>query len=474
MKALRLLLLVPALGLSGLIATAVWATVRADEGFPHAKHEGLFPLCQTCHSGIESGSVADVYPSSGSCQQCHDGQREEAVPWTGPSQRGTNLSFSHVEHFAATSDEAEPVTCQTCHALPGGEGRMAVDRADPDGCLTCHAHEADEHFAPARDCASCHVPLARAHELAVAQIDSLPKPATHEVPDFASQHGAAWEAAQGSCAFCHTRDSCERCHFNGAGVPAVAALERDPRVASLVAGRDASYPEPATHETGSWGWTHGESALADVGSCSNCHTRPSCETCHAGGASLAIASLPVLGDGDTRGVQIAMVSRQVHDPGFATAHGVEAASMESTCAGCHQESFCSSCHAGSSTPSFHTGNFLQGHGAEAYGREYDCASCHNTETFCRSCHADVGLQSSGRLATAFHSSRPMWLLGHGEAARQGLESCTTCHRQSDCMRCHAAVGAWRINPHGPGFDPSKMGDANPSMCVACHRTGIPR
>ena len=80
------------------------------------------------------------------------------------------------------------------------------------------------------------------------------------------------------------------------------------------------------------------------------------------------------------------------------------------------------------------------HASEAYGNESDCATCHNAQTFCRACHQDIGLASKGRPDVAFHTSRPVWLLGHGVAARQGLQGCITCHTQSDCATCHSAVG----------------------------------
>jgi hypothetical protein len=39
------------------------------------------------------------------------------------------------------------------------------------------------------------------------------------------------------------------------------------------------------------------------------------------------------------------------------------------------------------------------------------------------------------------------------------------------MQCHSALGSWRINPHGPGFNASRLGDANRITCLLCHRSG---
>jgi hypothetical protein len=119
---------------------------------------------------------------------------------------------------------------------------------------------------------------------------------------------------------------------------------------------------------------------------------------------------------------------------------------------------------------FHPSNYVLRHSAEAYGRRIDCASCHNVQLFCRDCHQSVGRGSAGRLGPGYHDAEPVWLLRHGQAARQTLESCTTCHTQRDCMQCHSQLGAFRVNPHGPGFDARRAQRANPQICRACHLT----
>ena len=161
---------------------------------------------------------------------------------------------------------------------------------------------------------------------------------------------------------------------------------------------------------------------------------------------------------------------RAHPPGFAEHHGAAAASGSVECSACHEKTFCSSCHAGSSKPVFHPANFLTRHGVDAYGGARDCSSCHNTQTFCRSCHQGLGVASRGRVDVAFHTGQPMWLLQHGEAARKGLEGCTSCHRQQDCTRCHSATGGWGVNPHGSGFDASRVSARNQLTCARCHAT----
>jgi hypothetical protein len=118
---------------------------------------------------------------------------------------------------------------------------------------------------------------------------------------------------------------------------------------------------------------------------------------------------------------------------------------------------------------FHPPNFVLRHAAAGYGRRLECATCHNTQLFCRDCHRNsAGLGSTGRLGPRYHDAEPIWLLRHGQAARQTLETCTSCHTQRDCMQCHSTLGAFRVSPHGPGFDARGAQRANPQICRACH------
>ncbi|MDT8340952.1 MAG: hypothetical protein RQ751_05520 [Longimicrobiales bacterium] len=260
--------------------------------------------------------------------------------------------------------------------------------------------------------------------------------------------------------------------MNGEELPSIRSLALDARVSVLEAGRVPEYPEPASHHDFAWSWTHGEVAAKRPGYCGNCHARESCVSCHVTYAGAVVDQLPALERDDGRGVRVEG-SAGVHEPGFAITHAARGAMDDGTCRSCHSTPFCESCHDGPTQPSFHFGNYLQLHGAEAWGSEFECATCHNPDVFCRGCHESVGRGSEGRLDVAYHSRSPFWLFAHGNAARQALETCRTCHSQSDCAICHAAVGSWRINPHGPGFDAARLRDANVWSCLACHRNGIP-
>jgi hypothetical protein len=62
----------------------------------------------------------------------------------------------------------------------------------------------------------------------------------------------------------------------------------------------------------------------------------------------------------------------------------------------------------------------------------------------------------------------MWLLRHGQAARQNLETCASCHTQRDCTQCHGVLGAFKVNPHGRDFDAAAAWQRNPRSCFGCH------
>jgi len=157
----------------------------------------------------------------------------------------------------------------------------------------------------------------------------------------------------------------------------------------------------------------------------------------------------------------------VHNANVRLTHGREAASGSLTCATCHTRQFCSDCHSADAPRRFHKANFSQSHAADSYGRETECASCHNAEVFCRSCHRESGIASQGRLNVAFHDAVSPWLLQHGRAARQGLQSCATCHAQKDCLACHSTLG-WGVNPHGPNFRAERLAGRQATQCLMCH------
>lgn len=536
----RVALAMVALGVTAGAAIAV--AIGRQDGFPHAAHAGLFPTCDGCHAGISGSDSTQFYTvRRADCLNCHDGSELELVDWAGPSRPADNLSFSHEAHASAE------VECLECHQLPEGTERMEVGRANPEPCVDCHGEEA--HLADDVLCDECHRTLSEAPGLSVDRIGAFPRPPSHETEDFLSEHAslATDRWAGESCAVCHARQSCTRCHLDPEAVESVAALEPDERVASLVAGKPGYWPEPVTHEAPDWVLSHASAAEENLAGCASCHTVPSCASCHGQVADRVAAGLPVPRPGRPTGAQVEVTRIPGHTSRFATEHGAAAAADLPTCATCHVEQECRECHTNltaaeelrwkaataykpdvetppseasladapdrdaerakseaqrqpaapasegepdarvsdlddanratsarhadpaPSRPGYHPANFVLRHGAEAYSAQTTCANCHTTEVFCRQCHARSGVTTTGAVGiNAFHDAQPDWLIAHGQAARLGMEECASCHQQSSCLRCHSARTGWRVNPHGPGFDPERLADRSKVSCLLCH------
>lgn len=456
---LILLLASAALGL-GLLSDRPEATGVVP--FDHEAHDGLFPLCTTCHAGIETGDEDAWYPQHRDCNACHDGQRADRVEWWRPLRPSGHLRFSHPEHAAALGDST--LECQDCHGDGDPGFRIVAYPAEADDCRACHAHDASGHLAADSDCSVCHNPLAEAPGLLSADIAAFARPADHDAPDFLHDHRPEDLVR---CATCHARESCERCHRNATELADVMALSPDPRMAKLMAGTLASHPAPPSHVDPGWLADHGDAARLDLTSCANCHSSTSCSDCHREGTAAELASrLPALRDGEPRSVP-ARERPGFHPLDYANGHALDAAADPIRCQACHTETSCQDCHDAGQGAGYHPTGFLAGHATETYGGQ-DCGSCHSLEAFCRDCHAASGAAPGARRVGTFHDARSLWLLSHGDAARTQLTSCASCHAQTDCLKCHAVGRGWGVNPHGPDFDPGVIGRQNRIACLLCH------
>ena len=471
------------------------ANARADDvAFPHAKHDKLFPTgCASCHAGITTGDSSAMFPAAAQCADCHNGRDLKQVSWTAWRPYTMNLRFDHTRHLRANDSSGTRIDCATCHGSGATSIQMtAIVQPRPETCIGCHAHPATSHFVITSPCATCHAPLARARSLSDSAVAGLPRPVWHDDPRFLETHGALATEHTSTCAACHTRESCARCHLNAATLQPIASLGSDQRVARLMRGKPAIYPVPPSHGDPVFAEKHGALARANIESCATCHAQPGCRACHTGPLGARwINSLPKADSG--RGVQLRPMPA-VHPPGpapvslaaaapptdtprvvrvhpydFVRAHGPSGATRRLDCAGCHEQRYCTNCHQGTGQRRYHVYDYVYRHASEAYARETNCTSCHNTEVFCRSCHAQsVGIAAnSQRRSGPAHSGQPLWLLQHGEAARQSMPSCVSCHQQTDCIKCHSSFGS-RINPHGPNFDAARMQKKNPTLCTYCH------
>lgn len=526
-----------------LTAAGVAAVTQRQQDFPHLEHANLFPLCEGCHQGIAEGDRVMFYPSPAQCAGCHDGTEQPRVDWQGPTERPDNVTFEHPRH-PGVDDAGVVIDCASCHT-PAGAPRMAVmGQAEVPRCLACHEHSAADHYVDA-DCSTCHMPLAEA-PFDRARMEALPEPEDHRVAAFlADVHGDLAREDITRCAVCHTRERCESCHVDAALVAAIAAT---PAAQGIVAQQlpsfDARYPVPPSHLTPDFITDHG--AFTATSSCSACHTREDCTTCHVAPQPSFIKTMLSRRDVRAPGVPLTGRAPASHDaPLFGIEHGNEAAARGASCSACHVRTMCTDCHESAATglslkgaasvrpslagvhtrhvpagvepvsrsavsfgtaammaPSvgngingqqdtvragaaagaarrtdmpgaFHPANFLARHSAEAYGRRLECSNCHDRRLFCADCHESVGMDaaaSPGRLGPGFHDAEPLWLLRHGQAARQGLESCASCHAQNQCMQCHSVLGAFKVSPHGSGFDARRAQQRNAAICLVCHIT----
>jgi hypothetical protein len=160
-----------------------------------------------------------------------------------------------------------------------------------------------------------------------------------------------------------------------------------------------------------------------------------------------------------------------HIGAWVEEHAGPASSAPETCANCHVRSECLACHrpgAADPAPGYHQADYLSAHPAEAYSQLAECSSCHNPGQFCQDCHQTARLTVDNIQGTGYHDGQQGFNAGHGQAARQSLESCVACHTESSCISCHRGV-----NPHGPNFKAESLRKSNPQPCTVCHGTAIP-
>lgn len=459
------------LGASGLPA-------QERDVFDHVKHQKVFPSCVACHQGAQDG-VSALLPSGAGCVNCHDGTIERRVNWRAPEPAHSNLRFTHGRHISALASRDSSVACVACHT-PADSTWMTVKRAVIVQCFDCHGVKATHTAAPDTVCVTCHFPLPDAPLLTATDVGAFPEPESHKAAGFMGRggHGTRAKVPPGSqfavapsCATCHARDFCITCHVNAPETLLIQALAPDAR--SL--GISADLKPPAGHAATDFLTKHGSMARKAPADCRTCHTQESCATCHRGQPEVA-KEMYAAGPGRGVGARIERRRPDWHVSDFSDIHASRAASRPATCEGCHVRTQCLDCHrpTATRTPEYHPQTFLARHPAAAYARETDCSDCHNPAAFCQSCHEQSGLVSPrGQLRHGFHDGNRAFSVGHGQAARQSLETCTSCHVERDCLTCHSAISGRGFNPHGPGFDAERLRKKNPQMCTVCHGTSIP-
>ena len=252
-------------------------------------------------------------------------------------------------------------------------------------------------------------------------------------------------------------------------VAAGVALALMPALPTASSELRAQISAPSTHRAPLFLETHGASMRKGAAACQACHQQESCLVCHRGTPSVA-EGFPPAASNKAIGVTVVRHRPASHTADWVKNHRSEASAHPQTCAACHVRQDCLSCHRPdvAQPGGYHPPGFLAGHPAQAYTREASCADCHNTGQFCTTCHQRAGLTANGPLAGGYHDAKRAFLGGHGQAARQSLESCVSCHAETDCLACHT-----RFNPHGPGFDADRLRGKNIQMCQTCHGAVVP-
>jgi hypothetical protein len=354
----------------------------------------------------------------------------------------------------------------------GGPQRSPISPRGNDALRFAHARHASE------PCERCHEAVARS-----TSADERHAP------------------AEATCRACHARNTrrddgpaerlrgdarCAQCHagYGGGGVPVrVAQPQAQLRFAHrlhAVRGVSCAQCHPVRG---------GEPALPEMERCLACHREERattrCASCHLTGKDGRLITRLGYNVLKPQSVQ----AGAAHTPAFARQHAQLARANKRYCESCHRSEDCLRCHAGSRKPArLHSGDYVTHHALDARRDQPRCASCHRAQSFCLSCHQRLGVaRTSARggfkpsTGIAFHAPGFVSLRGgpghHQHAARRNIRSCTSCHEESTCVRCHGTrqTGRGGFSPHGPGFGRSlkcrALAQRNLRACLKCHAPG---
>jgi len=230
----------------------------------------------------------------------------------------------------------------------------------------------------------------------------------------------------------------------------------------------------------------GRFGLPSMSACRGCHQRTRatdrCGGCHLtekdGRLRTRFSTGKLKPSGSIKGA--------AHTRTFDRNHAAAARGNRRYCQTCHQQRDCLRCHSGTLRPlRIHVGDYATGHAVDARLNKTRCSGCHSTQSFCLGCHqrSGVGHESSSgafRPTTGRRFHKPAFVAAkrgpghHAHAARRNLRTCSGCHRESTCIRCHGTRQRLRggFSPHGPGFRSSSkcrmLAARNQRVCLKCH------
>jgi len=210
------------------------------------------------------------------------------------------IIMPHDTHFEAD------VACADCHSdIAGSTDALSRRLPDMDVCADCHDVDDEEQ------CADCHTNV-------------------EEAGDY--RFRAYGAALFGHRAHTERGIDCATCHDNPAAGHPVMPGKAECR---------------ACHETSD-----------DYAGCAMCHAP----------------------DFELRPVD--------HDPDWIHHHGLHSRLDRDACMRCHTRSTCQECHAGDNVrPRSHDLDFAFGHALEARDHTSDCFACHADPGYCNDCHA---------------------------------------------------------------------------------------
>jgi hypothetical protein len=345
-------------------------------------------------------------------------------------------------------------------ALAGCRAQKVKQPQERDLSGTTFPHSAHEGVG----CATCHEDVTKANRLGVY------RPPTVEKCLECHEHKTAADKETYRPPARAARDA-YTIRFDHAGHLARMKDKKDD-AACLACHSQAALPEPGARAR----------PTPPMATCTACHqhakdvSEARCTPCH-----VSLKRFPLQ--------PIAQFTEFSHGVNFIREHGRMAESSVETCAQCHDQTYCATCHANATLPLrpeirfpenvtsdfIHRGDYTSRHQYDVERDPASCRKCHG-ERFCDSCHQAQRI--SPGVANARNPHPPGWVRRgsgafHGDAARQNIVNCASCHDQgaaSNCVACHQ-VGGVGGNPHPRGFlSKHEREDIGKNVaCRACHR-----